>query len=205
MRRRPLRFRQWNAKTRSALPRYRQMERPDIPRSPRGYGRSAECPRFRILNLREFAWTGARVGVAGHSLGGYTVLGLAGGWPSWKDPRIRAVLAPSPYSSPYLSKEQRANLNIPVMYQGGTGDSVVTPTVKKSGGAYDQSAKPKYYIEFDGAGRFAWTNRNRTYVASINKYSVPFYDAYLKGRKDDLTKLLNAGRPKDVSDLRFAE
>jgi predicted dienelactone hydrolase len=146
-----------------------------------------------------------RVGVAGHSLGGYTVLGLAGGWPSWKDPRIRAVLAPSPYSSPYLSKEQRANLNIPVMYQGGTGDSVVTPTVKKSGGAYDQSAKPKYYIEFDGAGRFAWTNRNRTYVASINKYSVPFYDAYLKGRKDDLTKLLNAGRPKDVSDLRFAE
>jgi predicted dienelactone hydrolase len=133
--------------------------------------------------LREFAWTGARVGVAGHSLGGYTVLGLAGGWPSWKDPRIRAVLAPSPYSSPYLSKEQRANLNIPVMYQGGTGDSVVTPTVKKSGGAYDQSAKPKYYIEFDGAGHFAWTHLNRTYVASINKYSVPFYDAYLKGQK----------------------
>jgi len=88
---------------------------------------------------------------------------------------------------------------------GRPGDSVVTPTVKKSGGAYDQSAKPKYYIEFDGAGHFAWTNLNRTYVASINKYSVPFYDAYLKGRKDDLTKLLNAGRPKDVSDLRFAE
>jgi len=51
----------------------------------------------------------------------------------------------------------------------------------------------------------ARTNLNRTYVASINKYSVAFFDAYPKGRKDDLTKLLNAGRPKEVSDLSFAE
>ncbi len=42
----------------------------------------------------------ARVGLAGRSLGGYTVLGLAGGWPSWKDspdqgcPGAVAVFAP---------------------------------------------------------------------------------------------------------------
>jgi predicted dienelactone hydrolase len=146
-----------------------------------------------------------RVGGAGHSLGGYTALGLAGGWPSWKDPRIKAVLALSPYSSPYLSKEQLGNLNIPVMYQGGTRDSGITPTVKKSGGAYDQSVKPKYYIELDGAGHLAWTNLNRMHVSSIDAYSVAFFDAYLKGRKGDLAKLLNGGRPKDVSDLRSAE
>jgi len=118
-----------------------------------------------------------RVGVAGHSLGGYTLLGLAGGWPSWKDPRVKAVLALSPYSSPYLSKEQLGNLNIPVMYQGGTRDSGITPTVKKGGGAYDRSVKPKYYIELDGAGHFAWTNLNRVYVSSIDAYSVAFFDA----------------------------
>ena len=72
-----------------------------------------------------------RVGVVGHSLGGYTVLGLAGGWQSWKDPRIKAVPALSPYSSPFLSKERLGNLNIPVMYQGGARDSGITPTVKK--------------------------------------------------------------------------
>ena len=27
----------------------------------------------------------------GHSLGGYTVLGLAGGWPSWKLPGIQSA------------------------------------------------------------------------------------------------------------------
>ena len=148
---------------------------------------------------------GSRIGAAGHSLGGYTVLGLAGGWPSWKDPRIKAVLALSPYSSPYLSKKQLSNLNIPVMYQGGTRDSGITPTVKKSGGAYDQSSTPKYYVELDGAGHFAWTNVNRSYVSSIDAYSVAFFDAYLKGRKDDLTKLFNGGRRKDVSDLRSTE
>ena len=44
-----------------------------------------------------------RVGIAGHSLGGYTML-LAGGWPSWKDGRIKAVLAFSPHCSPYIAK-----------------------------------------------------------------------------------------------------
>jgi pimeloyl-ACP methyl ester carboxylesterase len=34
-----------------------------------------------------------RVALAGHSLGGYTVLGLAGGWLSWRLPNIKAVLA----------------------------------------------------------------------------------------------------------------
>lgn len=55
-----------------------------------------------------------RVGLAGHSLSGYTVLGLAGGWVEWKDTRIKAVLAFSPCCSPYLTKGQLANLNIPV-------------------------------------------------------------------------------------------
>jgi hypothetical protein len=75
-------------------------------------------------------------------------------------------------------QKQQAN---PVMYQGGARDSRITPTAKKGGGAYDQSAKPKYYIELDGAGHLAWTNLNRTYVASIDAYCVAFFDAYLKG------------------------
>ena len=146
-----------------------------------------------------------RVGLAGHSLGGYTVLGIAGGWAEWKDKRIKAVLALSPYCSPYLSKGQLANLNMPVMYQGGTRDFGVTPVVNKQGGAYDLSSKPKYYVELEGAGHFAWTDLNRAYASSIDTYSVAFFDACLKDQKDDLTRLLKAGRPKDVSELRSSE
>jgi hypothetical protein len=59
-------------------------------------------------------------------------------------------------------------------------------------------------MERDGAGHFAWTNLNRMYVA-IDSYSVAFFDAYLNNRKDNLTRLLNGGRPKCVSDLRSTE
>ncbi len=79
-------------------------------------------------------WT--KVALAGHSLGGYTALGLAGGWPSWKLPEIKAVLALSPYCSPYVEKGRLNALTIPVMYQGGTRDLGVTLTVKRSGGRF---------------------------------------------------------------------
>jgi predicted dienelactone hydrolase len=145
-----------------------------------------------------------RVGLAGHSLGGYTVLGLAGGWPAWKDSRVKAVLALSPYCSPYAAKGQLGRLKTPVMYQGGTRDSGVTPTVKKPGGAYDQSSKPKYYVEFEGAGHLAWTNLNKMYAPSIEAYSVAFFDAYLKGETAQLEQSMGNARSSDVSDLRAA-
>ena len=77
--------------------------------------------------LREKTFQGvpvdsSRVGLAGHSLGGYTVLGLAGAWPSWKDIRIKAVLALSAYCTPYLQRGNLGHMNVPVMYQGGTLD-----------------------------------------------------------------------------------
>jgi len=75
-----------------------------------------------------------RIGIAGHSLGGYTVLGLAGGWASWKDPRVKAVLALSPYCAPFLAAMRLKEVSIPVMYQGGTRDFGITPTVKKTRG-----------------------------------------------------------------------
>lgn len=146
----------------------------------------------------------SRVGIAGHSLGGYTALGLAGGWASWKDSRLKAVLALSPHCSPFVVRGQLSKMATAVMYQGGTRDLGETPMVKKTGGAYDQSAKPKYFIELDGAGHFAWTNLNHTYIPTINAYSVAFFNAYLKGEKEELSRLTEGGRPKDISDLRSA-
>jgi predicted dienelactone hydrolase len=141
-----------------------------------------------------------RVGLAGHSLGGYTVLGLAGAWPSWRDRRVKAVLALSPYCEPYISNGDLGHLNVPVMYQGGTRDFGVTPTVKRENGAYDRSSAPKYYVEFDGAGHFAWTNLNKKFQDSIDAYSVAFFDRYLNQKSPDpFVPLLDGSQAKNVS------
>jgi len=145
-----------------------------------------------------------RIGIAGHSLGGYTALGLAGGWPAWKDGRIKAVLALSPHCSPYVLKGDLGHMDVPVMYQGGTRDLGETPVVKRAGGAYDLSSAPKYYVELNGAGHFAWTNLNQRYQEMIDAYSVAFFDRYLKGQKapDPLARLVGNPPPKGVSDVR---
>jgi predicted dienelactone hydrolase len=123
------------------------------------------------------------LGLVGHSLGGYTVLGVGGGWPHWKDPRVKAILALSPYAAPFINKETLSGLDAPVMYQGGTRDPGITPFINKGNGAYPQSPSPKYYVEFDGAGHFAWTDLNPKYQPEIVDYSRAFLDRYLKGKR----------------------
>lgn len=143
-----------------------------------------------------------RIALAGHSLGGYTVLGVAGAWPSWKDARVRAVLALSPYLEPYLLKGDLGRLKIPVMYQGGTLDVAITPFVRRAQGAYDRSSTPKYYVEFKGAGHFAWTDLNPKFHALIARYSVAFFDRYLKETSAPLEALTAKPLPPLVSFLR---
>jgi predicted dienelactone hydrolase len=81
----------------------------------------------------------SHLGLTGHSLGGYTVLGLGGGWPNWRLAGIKAAPALSPYSQPFILHHTLSGLSAPVMYQGGTRDLGVTPALQKTAGAYDQS------------------------------------------------------------------
>jgi predicted dienelactone hydrolase len=143
----------------------------------------------------------SRLGFAGHSLGGYTVLGLAGAWPNWKMRGVKAVLALSPYSQPYIVHRTLAGLSAPVMYQGGTRDFGVTPAVQKTAGAYDQSPEPKYFVEFDKAGHFAWADIGITAHEEIVVYSVAFMNHYVKGEseKQPLTK-----KTPGVAVMRYA-
>jgi len=147
-----------------------------------------------------------RVGLAGHSLGGYTALALAGAWPSWKDGRVKAVLALSPYCAPFILHGDLGHLGVPVMYQGGTLDIGISPFVRRAGGAYDLTSTPKYFLDLAGAGHFAWTNLNRSYQARINQYALAFFDRYLKGttNPDPFAHLLNPPWPEDVSNLKYA-
>jgi predicted dienelactone hydrolase len=123
----------------------------------------------------------SRLGLAGHSLGGYTVLGLAGALPVWKIEGVKAVLALSPYSQPFVQHDTLAGLSAPVMYQGGTLDLGITPSVGKARGSYERSPQPKYFVEFEQASHFAWTDGGRNAHELIAAYGVAFLDHYVKG------------------------
>ena len=142
-------------------------------------------------------WT--KIALIGHSLGGYTALGLAGAWPRWRQPYIRAVIALSPYVAPFITNHTLGGLEIPVMYQGGTADSwLTTPWVRRTGGAYDQTPSPAYYIEFRGAGHFAWTDLTAEHHQAIRYCCLWFLSKYLKNpQSNDIER-----RFPDVSDLR---
>ena len=146
----------------------------------------------------EIDWT--RVGLVGHSLGGYTVLGLAGGWPSWKMRDVKAVLALSPYCHPLAANGDLASIGIPVMYQSGTADLGVAPFVKRPAGCFAKNSSPAIYVEFKGAGHLAWTDFSKTDHQLIGEYSVAFLDKYVRGGTRDVAD--PSVRKTGVSDLR---
>jgi predicted dienelactone hydrolase len=130
----------------------------------------------------------SRVGYVGHSLGGYTVVGLAGGWRAWgTPPGLRAVLALSPYIEPFVEHRTMGNLSVPIMFQGGTADNGVTPFVTRRGGAYDSAPAPKYLVVFSGATHEAWGDRRKGSHADIVAYSIAFLDRYVRDRAPTAT------------------
>lgn len=148
----------------------------------------------------------ARIGLAGHSLGGYTAVGIAGGWPSWKDLRVKAVLGLSPYLYPFLLKNLLGGVSVPLQYQGAQFDLGITPSLKGPNGAYAVASPPKVLAELFLGSHFEWTNvlclqtqtiqnclQTRPNAALINNYAFSFFDRYLKGVDDGLLTGTGAG------------
>jgi uncharacterized protein (TIGR03437 family) len=137
-----------------------------------------------------------RIAGMGHSLGGYTMFGMIGGWDSWRDARFKAAVLLSPWIQPYLVQGRIPRANpVPVMYQGGTLDLGITPSLKQGGGAYDSNQAPKFFLELRGTGHLGWTNsacgRTATTVAACLQSDTnvqlssrnlnDFFDRYLRG------------------------
>jgi predicted dienelactone hydrolase len=141
-----------------------------------------------------------RIGLAGHSLGGYTVLGLGGAWPAWRMPAVRAVLAMSPYSLPFIVRRTLGGLAAPVMYQGGTWDFGITPFMRMNQGAYDLSPSPKYYVELAGAWHLSWTDLPNPAHEPIVAYAAAFFDYYVKGTNRPVTSI---GTTAGVAEFRY--
>jgi predicted dienelactone hydrolase len=119
----------------------------------------------------------ARLALAGHSLGGYTVLGLAGAWPSWTLAGVKAVLAFAPYAMPFSRSEGFRHLGVPVMFQAGGFDPAFRRSVQR---AYEESPFPKYYVEIDNAWHLAWTDVGGMHRHEIIAKAIAFLDMYVK-------------------------
>jgi dienelactone hydrolase len=144
-----------------------------------------------------------KIGLAGHSLGGYTVVGIAGGWQSWLDPRIRAVLAMSPYVMPFQAKNTLGNVRVPLMYQGGTLDVGITPFLQGPKGAYKAANPPVYFVDLRAAGHLAWTNCGSEHTTEsclahvpnarlIAQYGIAFFNRHLKGMPEPVLERKDA-------------
>jgi hypothetical protein len=78
----------------------------------------------------------------------------------------------------------------------------VTPAIEKSLGAFEQSPEPKYFVEFERVGHFAWANVGQTGAReAIVAYSRAFLDHYAKGEPADAA--LTRVRP-EVARMRYA-
>lgn len=115
-----------------------------------------------------------RIGVAGHSFGGFTSLAVAAGFdgdaaaefgidvpddfvPIPADPRVRAIVPIAPASTP-LSDRELGRIRIPVLLVGGTRDGVTPlhPEVTRPFGSI--ASRPLYRADVRNAGHFSFTN-----------------------------------------------
>jgi len=143
----------------------------------------------------------SRVAVGGHSLGGYTALGICGTIEERHDPRVKAVLLFSTGAGGYLFREAEiAAVRIPSMLFIGEREKDQlrgSKTMSEIAGKIHRNlSPPKYFLEIKGASHFSFNNRfvdnRRTRLLSgteeqfevIRRYSIAFLEKHVAGKKD---------------------
>jgi predicted dienelactone hydrolase len=159
-----------------------------------------------------------KIAVGGHSLGGFTALGLCGTIEERRDDRIRAVLLFSTGAGGYLFKESElAGVKIPLMLFLGAKekDQKRGPETMKdlSEKIYRNAHPPKYFLEIKGANHFSFNNRFTNKLGSrflggnekqfdvIRKYSIAFLEQYAAGKRD-VTGVLTRQDPRVTRYIR---
>jgi predicted dienelactone hydrolase len=142
-----------------------------------------------------------RIAVGGHSLGGFTALGLCGTIPDRRDDRIKAALLLSTGAGGYLYRESElAKVRVPLMLFLGEkekeqkrGSETMTRLSEK---IYRNVNPPKYYLVIKGANHFSFNNRFTDSEGSwflggseeqfevIRRYSITFLEKYVNGKRD---------------------
>lgn len=121
-----------------------------------------------------------RIGVAGHSFGGFTSLASVAGFsgataseppddfePIEGDSRVRAIVPIAPVSS-FLSDAELASIRVPTLVLGGTLDTR-TPVEAQSAPAFDGLGSAVVRVDLNNAVHGSFTNICRLVQALINE------------------------------------
>ncbi len=139
-----------------------------------------------------------RIAVAGHSLGTFTALSVAGLDPQWTDPRIRAVLALSGGVFMWPTQDF-AQVSVPIMFMYGEREAGqrerigLADVAALTQAAYDVCQPPKFMLEVKGGTHFTvgqrvdeerraggYASLPERQVAVINSYAAAFLRLYLR-------------------------
>lgn len=124
-----------------------------------------------------------RIGMSGHSFGGFTTFFVAN-----LDPRIKVAVAMAP-----ATPGTNATISVPFLLMLGNVDSVINLPNART--AWDNSASPKYKVEIEHAGHYAFSNlcfpsadcnppttlTQDEAHGPVLRWVIPFLERYLKG------------------------
>lgn len=142
----------------------------------------------------------SKIAVGGHSLGGFTALGLSGTIPERHDARIKALLLYSADAGGYLLRaDELTQVKIPSIYFLGEkekndrrGDTYMQTLADK---VFNSLALPKYFAEISGAKHGSFNNwysdglvkfllsGSEDQFDVIRRYSIAFLEKYVAGNE----------------------
>jgi predicted dienelactone hydrolase len=142
-----------------------------------------------------------RIAVGGHSLGGFTALGLCGPIKDMRDDRVKAVLVFSSGASGFFfTPTELSSVKAPSMLMFGERERESkrgTKTITELADLiYSALPQPKYFLEIKGANHFSFNNRFTETFASrllsgteeqfqvIRRYSIAFLERYVAGKAE---------------------
>jgi len=111
-----------------------------------------------------------RIGVAGHSFGGMTALGMTAGFGGAEpDKRVKAIVPISAVVEGTFSEEQLESIKIPTLLMGGTEDTSVP--IENNDLAFNliRGCKPVYQVDIVGANHTHFAN-----VCAIGNFLIDF-------------------------------
>jgi dienelactone hydrolase len=135
-------------------------------------------------NYAEYINSFKQVGCTGHSMGGYTCMGLAGAWDAWKRNEVIAIALLSPWHKPFAVQQQIINMsNVKTLYQGGSKDRRISTELIEASGAFNQTLPSKYLQIFKRARHSSWTDGvlAKRFHEQMSYYIVSFFNLALKG------------------------
>ena len=162
-----------------------------------------------------------RIGMSGHSYGALTTLAIAGqgfgpnGGLSFADPRIKAAIAMSP-NKPRQGDPAKlfAKIRVPTFHMTGTKDENPLddndPVENRQVPYRSITAADKYLLVFTGGDHMIFSGRSffgaprpadARYHQWIQRASLAYWDAYLKGNADAKAYLTSGKFAQDLGSL----